>query len=106
MALLVDIEGETGATAKYWRIIEVNMNYFAEVGAVTLAGYISKAARHSGKRPLDAKQFPIQGEFFAEFTTQALSADGENPVKKAYKFVKHHVPAEGINPFLDAVDDV
>lgn len=108
MALLVDIEGDTGAVAKYWRVIEVNMNYFASVGSVALAGYISKAARNNGKRPIDAKQFPLQGTVFDEFTAQALTADGENPVKKAYQFIKNYVPAEGQppNPFATATDDV
>jgi len=108
MALVVDVEGETGATAKYWRVIEVNMNYFANVGAIALAGYVTKAARNAGKRPLDAKQFPLQGVVFDDFTAQALSADGENPVKKAYQFIKNYVPAEGQppNPFAAATDDV
>ena len=108
MALLVDIEGETGAVAKYWRVIEVNMNYYASVGSVALAGYITKAARNNGKRPIDAKQFPLQGTVFDQFTAQALTADGENPVKKAYQFIKNYVPPEGQppNPFATATDDV
>jgi hypothetical protein len=108
MALLVDIEGETGAVAKYWRVIEVNMNYYASVGSVALAGYITKKARNDGKKPIDARQFPLQGTVFAEFSTEALTADGENPVKKAYKFIKAYVPEAGqpANPFATATDDV
>lgn len=107
MALIKEIEGETGASAQYWRVIEVNLNYFANVGAIALAGYVSKAARNAGKRPLDAKQFPLQGEAFNAFLDAQLQAAGETPVKKAYKFVKEFVPAEGQpeNPFSTATDD-
>jgi hypothetical protein len=107
MALIKNIEGETGATAQYWRVIEVNMNYFASIGAVALAGYLTKAARNNGKRPLDARQFPLQGESFDAFQDAALAASGDTPVKAAYKFIKNYVSAEGqpANPFLDAVDD-
>jgi hypothetical protein len=108
MALVVDIEGETGAIAKYWRVIEVNMNYYASVGSVALAGYITKKARNDGKKPIDARQFPLQGTVFDQFTSEALTGAGENPVKKAYLFIKVYVPAEGqpANPFATATDDV
>jgi hypothetical protein len=108
MALVVDIEGETGATSKYWRVIECNMNYFANVGAIALAGYVSKAARNAGKRPLDARQFPLQGDSFAAFQDAALAAAGSTPVKAAYKFIKEYVAPEGqpANPFTTATDDV
>jgi len=47
-------------------------------------------------------------DVFDQFTAQALTADGENPVKKAYQFIKNYVPAEGqpANPFTTATDDV
>lgn len=108
MALVVDIEGETGATARYWRVIEVNCNYFAGVGAIALAGYITKAARNSGKRPLDARQFPLQGVSFDAFQDAALTAAGMTPVRAAYLFIKGYVPPEGqpANPFTTAADDV
>jgi hypothetical protein len=108
MALVKQIEGETGAAAEYWRVIEVNLNYFAGVGAIALAGYISKNARNNGKRPLDAKQFPLQGVSFDAFQDAQLQADGKTPVKQAYLFIKSYVPAEGqpANPFVDAVDDI
>lgn len=108
MALLKDIEGETGAVAKYWRVIEVNVNYFAGVGAIALAGYITKAARNAGKRPLDARQFPLQGVSFDAFQDAALQAAGMTPVRAAYLFIKGYVPPEGQphNPFTGATDDV
>jgi hypothetical protein len=108
MALLKEIEGETGAVAEYWRVIEVNLNYFAGVGAVALAGYIDKAKRDAGKRPIDAKQFPIQGADFFLFSVGELDKDKVNPVAVAYKFIKEYVPKEGqpANPFADAVDDL
>lgn len=104
MALEVSIEGETGASAVYWRVIEVNLNYFAGVGAVALAGYVSEATRQAGKRPLDARQFPIQGEAFLAFSVGAL--DLKNPVAAAYDFIKAYVPPEGqpANPFTNAKD--
>jgi len=108
MALLVDIEGETGAVAKYWRVIECNLNFFAGVGAIALAGYLTKQARNAGKRPLDARQFPLQGASFDAFQDAALQAAGMTPVKAAYLFIKGYVPAEGQppNPFADATDDI
>lgn len=108
MALLKDIEGETGAVAKYHRVIEVNCNYFAGVGAIALAGYLTKASRDAGKRPLDARQFPLQGESFNAFQDAALQASGQTPVRAAYLFIKSYVPAEGqpVNPFVDATDDL
>jgi len=115
MALVKTIEGETGASAQYWKVIEVNLNYFANVGAVALAGYVSKAARQAGKRPLDARQFPIQGDAMAAFQAAALEGDGKNPVKAAYAFIKTYVPQQPqgpqgqpapVNPFADAVDDI
>lgn len=107
MALIKDIEGETGASAQYWRVIECNMNYFANVGAIALAGYVSKNARQNGKRPLDARQYPLQGTAFDAFQDAALQASGKTPVKQAYLFIKSYVPAEGqpANPFTDAIDD-
>lgn len=107
MALIKSIEGETGVSAEYWRVIEVNLNYFAGVGAVALVGYVSKATRNAGKRPLDAKQFPIQGPAFEAFSPAAMDAAGRNHVKAAYEHVKGFQPAEGqpANPFLDAQDD-
>lgn len=108
MALIVDLEGETGATAQYWRVIEVNMNYYANVGAIALAGYVSKAARNNGKRPLDARQFPLQGESFDAFQDAALQAAGVTPVKQAYLFIKGYTPPEGqpANPFATATDEI
>lgn len=108
MALIKEIEGETGATARYWKVVEVNANWFANVGAIALAGYVSKAARNNGKRPLDARQFPLQGEAFAQFMPDVLDGAGKNPVRAAYEFIKAYVPAEGqpSNPFATATDDV
>lgn len=108
MALLVDIETDSGAVAKYYRCIEVNMNYFAGVGAIALAGYLTKAARVAGKRPLDARQFPLQGVSFDAFQDAALQAAGMTPVRAAYLFIKGYIPPEGQppNPFTAAADDV
>ena len=108
MALIKAIETETGVAAEYWRVIEVNLNWFAGVGAIALAGYVSKATRLAGKRPLDARQFPIQGADFAAFAPGELDKEGANPVSKAYAYVKAFAPGQGqpANPFADAVDDV
>lgn len=107
MALIIDIEGETGAVAKYWRVIEVNINYYASVGSIALAGYISKAARNNGKKPVDARQFPLEGPSFDAFQDAALEAAGVTPVKQAYRFIKTYVPPDGQppNPFVSAADD-
>ena len=106
MALEVAIETDTGAAAVYWRVIEVNLNYFAGVGAIALAGYLDQAARDKGKRPLEARQFPIQGDDFKAFTPDELSKDTVNPVSAAYAFIKAYKPQPGQppNPFTDAKD--
>ncbi len=106
MALEIALEGESGATAEYWRVIEVNLNYFHGVGAIALAGYVSSATRAAGKRPLDARQFPIQGKDFLAFDPAELDKAGNNPVAAAYNFVRAYVPKEGkpANPFTNAKD--
>ncbi len=104
MALEVSIEADTGAVATLWVVGEVNLNWFARVGAVALLGYLSEAAYLAGKRPLTAQQFPIQGADFDLFDVSALSKDGANPVSAAYAFVKAFAPKDGqaANPFKDA----
>ncbi len=109
MALMKTLDHASGAQATYWRVIEVAVNYFAGVGGVALAGYVSKVARQAGKAPLDSRQLAIPKDVVASaFSPAALDAAGNNHVKAAYLFVKGAVAAEGqpVNPFADAVDDL
>ncbi len=100
MALKVAIEGNTGAVADYWRVVEVNLNWFSASGQITIVGYLKKEARQAGKRPLDARQFPIEGPAFAAFAPEVLDEQGANPLASAYR----HVKAQ--DEFKDAKDDV
>ena len=52
MALQKSIEAPSGATAIYHRIIENSIDWAERAATITMASYVDKTARDSGKTPL------------------------------------------------------
>lgn len=104
MALLVDIETDSGVIATYWRVVAVSLDWLNKVGSVTLVGYLSEKTRRDGKTPLGAHQLPISGDAFNAFELDALNH--ANPIRVAYDHALTFYPVPGsgqINPFSRAV---
>ncbi len=57
MALSKLIETDSGGTATYWRIIQVNADVVAGTAWFVLAGYRDEAARQDGKKPMMERPF-------------------------------------------------
>lgn len=103
MALIKAISHPTGATAEYWRVLYVAVNYGNSFGTVSMGGYTSLQARQEGKPPLDGRSFAISPADFEQYFSTAVQDEiDSNPVKNSYLFIKGITGGE----FSDAVDDL
>lgn len=94
MALLKDITHPSGVTLSYWRIVEVNLNWYRLTGRIAVAGYTSQEARLAGAEPLDVRTFRVEAETFPTyFSVEALEAS--NSLASAYAFVKEEAEFQG-----------
>jgi hypothetical protein len=71
MAFRKDIELETGATAKHWRIATLAIDYDEKALRVVVSGYLSKVAFTAGKAPLVTHAFSYNGDAFPLLSGQA-----------------------------------
>jgi hypothetical protein len=87
MALQKIIQHQTGAYSEYWRIINVDLNYFNNTAKITLYGYYNEYCRRDNKINLDLREFIANDEFDIYFSTENLSQN-TNPVQQAYLYIK------------------
>lgn len=57
MALLKDIDTDTGSLATYWRIARARYDYAGAAMVFEVEGYPTEAARRAGKTPLAVLHF-------------------------------------------------
>jgi len=94
MALKKSIEiSNSGAKAEYWRIAHVeNINFLNQdsTAIVRVVGYLNKAARKGGKKPLSGAWYEI--ELASSIASDVLNASTTNPISgtELYKIVKDY----------------
>lgn len=73
----------------YWRIVQLNMSVADRSVSVQLYGYHTKAARKTGKRPIDGaiKTYSVTGDAFDALMAAHLAPGGKNIMKMAYEDV-------------------
>jgi len=59
MAIQKQVDTEYGVPAEYWRIIHLNADFIGAEAAISIAGYLTAAARVDGSEPLMIKHFRI-----------------------------------------------
>ena len=98
MALQKSIQHSSGASASYWRVTKILLDYERKFGSVTLCGYFNQQARSDGKKTLDIKQFTIAAESFDTYFSPEELDNSTNPVKQSYIYIKT------TSDFSDAID--
>lgn len=81
MALDKEVVAETGVSLNYHRVINVCLDMLEESFSVSVASYVSKAARDSGKLP--AKERFLQLPF-----SPGLLSDSVNLITRCYTVLK------------------
>ena len=71
MAFRLEIEQESGATARHWRVSYLEVNYDQRYLRAIVNGYVSRAAYEAGKSPLTAKSFEYAGDAFPLLSGQS-----------------------------------
>jgi hypothetical protein len=77
MALLKEIELNSGVIAKYHNVDFHKKTADGGEIDVVVNSYLNKDARDSGKRPLLTKYYPIRPTFFRDSTTENVWEDGK-----------------------------
>jgi hypothetical protein len=99
MALQQIIQHPTGTYSQYWKIRSIVLNHTTGTGSITVDGYVSQAARETGKIPLDNRTVEVT-DYPTWFAPAVIDAAGMNEVKAGYLFLKSIVDGE----FVGAVD--
>jgi hypothetical protein len=88
MAIGKEIQAPNGATLSYWKVDTMDMNYPASTCRIMVSGYTDRTNRLS-YMPSMTMGFVVRGnEFLAHYGSQALAAEGNNPVKASYEWLK------------------
>lgn len=106
MALNVVVEAPSGATASYWLVLQVTVNFHAGFGSIDLGGWVDQAAHDAGKPPLDSRHIPLTDETIVTpyFGKESVRAAGP-PLTRAYAYVVALAELDGLpNPFFGATD--
>lgn len=92
MALLLRLEkpatGESYPEA-YHRVTMLTLNATKPAVELTVAVYLTEAARRAGKQPVATYTAPVLAEaFMAYFSPQALDRLATNPIRAAYEYLR------------------
>jgi hypothetical protein len=98
MALQKIIQHQTGAYSEYWRVVNVNLDYFNKIANITINGFYNEFCRRDNKSNLDVRNFIINLDFDIYFSIIKLSQN-TNPVEQAYLYIKT------TQEFLDSIDN-
>lgn len=89
---------DQGISVSYWHIEVISIRHKDKHVVINLSGYIDKAKRDAGFRPILAEVYHIWPDTYdATFSPDALDAIG-NPTHAAYQWIKANTE------FSDAVD--
>jgi hypothetical protein len=73
MALGKEVATTFGVSASYWKVANIIEDFMQSAAKVTLAGFVSQAARTAGNQPLAAVQVDLTGDSYtAEMDRAAL----------------------------------
>ena len=89
---------DQGISVSYWHIDVIAIRHKEKHVSINLSGYIDKAKRDAGLRPILSEGYQIWSDTYdAAFGPDALDAIG-NPMHAAYQWIKANTE------FSDAVD--
>lgn len=75
MALGKSVATGFGVAAAYWKIANVIEDFIQNAAKITLAGFVSSAARQAGAQPLAAVQVDLTGESYTAEDDRAALYD-------------------------------
>jgi len=91
----------TGCSAEYWKISEINSDWIDNMITVKLLGFISQQAADEGRSHLLQREFVATGDVALQyFSTLVMQPEGIDILHLAYGFIKGAPNSE----FVDAVD--
>lgn len=85
---------QTGQSGDYWRIASILMDYKEKRAEIRVELYKSKADKDVGKLPMESYSMTVSGaDWTANLRPAILNADGVNPRKQLYPWVKANADA-------------
>lgn len=78
----------TGCSANYWKICDINIDPTAKHGEIELMGYISEQAFIEGRNPVIIKNYEIRNDLFdAYFSEASMNVEGVNVYSQGYSYI-------------------
>lgn len=91
----------TGCSANYWKIAEINADWINNIIKVILHGYLSQQASEENRQPMLQREYVATGEAATlYFSMLSMQQQGVDIMQLAYQFVKGFPRSE----FNDATD--
>ena len=94
-------DDNTGVSASYWKICQINSNWMKENIYIRINGYLNKEMRDERRSEILFREYLVDGALFNQyFGIDKLDLENSNIVKKAYECLR--VLPNG--DFVDAID--